>query len=373
MAYAGQWYALVYGDTIRTNSAFDISARSNGVFLNAVTPDRYAADATATLTLTGAGFDATTTVHSLVAPDATVVPGGIGRRQFTHPGDGELFARRPDARHVLGAGHRAGRRTPTCSCNGFTVTGAGAGQLDIQLVVPSVLGRQATATLYVDYANTGNEAIPAPLLILYSDDPDGSDRPLMTLDQARVNAGFWTSAVPAGFSTSVQFLTSGSTPGLLQPGEFGRTPVYFIGLEQPWDFGDRTVEFRVGVATDDGSTVDWDAIRDSLRPDYVEPDAWQAIWDNFVANVGGNWTGYLTALNENATYLGALGASTSEISRLFGFELRQAEGLSPIRYLAATTQAAMPAPGPDLVFSQAFAQPISRRYELGPAGPRLGE
>jgi len=259
--------------------------------------------------------------------------------------------------------------------DGFTVTGAGAGQLDIQLVVPAVLGRHATATLYVDYANTGNEAIAAPLLILYSDDPDGSDRPLMTLDPGRVNAGFWTSAVPAGFSTSVQFLTTGSTPGttgstpgVLQPGESGRVPVYFVGLQQPWNFADNQVEFRVGVAKDNGAAVDWNSIGDSIRPDYVQPDAWQAIWNNFVSDVGGNWTGYLAALNENAAFLGTLGESTSEISRLLGFELRQAEGLSPIRYLAATTEAAMPAPGPDLVFSQAFAQPISRRYELGPLG-----
>ncbi|QKS29606.1 MAG: tandem-95 repeat protein [Candidatus Accumulibacter similis] len=366
MAYAGQWYALVYGDTIRTNSSFDISATSSGVYLSGVTPDRYAADATATLTLTGAGFDATTT-FSLVAPGATTIPAasvvvGSPTRATANfslaglaPGMYSLLASEPGG-------------VSDMLVNGFTVTGAGAGQLDIQLVVPSVLGRQATATLYVDYANTGNEAIPAPLLILSSDDPDGSDRPLMTLDQARVGPGFWTSAVPAGFSSSVQFLTTGSTPGLLQPGETGRIPVYFIGLEGPWDFADRTVEFSVGVARDDGNTVDWNSIGTSIRPDYVRPDAWQAIWSNLISNVGGTWTGYLAALNENASFLGNLGASTSEVSRLFGFELRQAEGLSPIRYLASSTQAAMPAPGPDLVFSQAYAQPISRRFELGPLG-----
>jgi YD repeat-containing protein len=366
MAYAGQWYALVYGDTIRSNSSFDISATSNGVYLSAVTPDRYAADATATLTLTGAGFDATTT-FSLVATGPTAIPAAsvvvVSPTRATAnfslagltPGMYSLLASEPGG-------------VSDVLVNGFTVTGAGAGQLDIQLVVPSVLGRQATATLYVDYANTGNEAIPAPLLILSSDDPDGSDRPLMTLDQARVGPGFWTSAVPTGFSSSVQFLTTGSTPGLLQPGETGRIPVYFIGLEGPWDFADRTVEFVVAVARDDGNTVDWNSIGDSTRPDYVRPDAWQAIWSNLVSNVGGTWTGYLAALNENASFLGNLGASTSEVSRLFGFELRQAEGLNPIRYLASSTQAAMPAPGPDLVFSQAYAQPISRRFELGPLG-----
>jgi YD repeat-containing protein len=366
MAYAGQWYALVYGDTVRTESAFDISASSSGVFLSDVTPDRYATDATATLTLSGAGFDAST-ILSLVGSDATVIAATSQVVLSASRMTANFLARRPDPRHVLGAGHRAGRCVGRARewLHGLRRR---CRQLDIQLVVPSVLGRHATATLYVDYANTGNEAIPAPLLILYSDDPDGSDRPLMTLDQARVSAGFWTSALPAGFSTSVQFLTTGSTPGVLQPGESGRMPVYFAGLQQPWDFSDSAVEFRVGVAKDDGLAVDWATIGDSIRPDYVRPDAWQAIWSNFVSDIGGTWTGYLAALNENAAYLDTLGAPTSEISRLFGFELRQAEGLNPIRYLASATEAAMPAPGPDLVFSQAFAQPISRRYEVGPLG-----
>jgi hypothetical protein len=238
MAYAGQWFALVYGDTIRTNSAFDISAASNGVFLHDVTPDRYAADATATLTLSGAGFDATTALL-LVAPDSTVVSAvsSAVNSPSSMTATFSLVGLVPGMYSVMAA--EPGGVFDTLM-DGFTVTGAGAGQLDIQLVVPSVLGRHATATLYVDYANTGNEAIAAPILILYSNDPDDSDRPLMTLDRSRLVSGFWTNAVPEGFASAVQFIAVGSTPGVLQPGESGRMPVYFAGLQRgvPGRFSD---------------------------------------------------------------------------------------------------------------------------------------
>jgi hypothetical protein len=253
MAYAGQWYALVYGDTdphqqflrYLGQKQWRLSQRRHAGSLRRGRHGDADADRRRFRCLDG--LLAWWQLDATIIPAASVVVNSPTRATANF----SLAGLAPGMYSVLR--HRAGGVSDVLT-NGFTVTGAGAGKLDIQLVVPSVLGRHATATLYVDYANTGNEAIPAPLLILYSDDPDGSDRPLMTLDKARVSAGFWTSAVPAGFSSSVQFLTTGSTPGvLLQPGESGRMPVYFVGLEKPWDFADSTVEFRVGVAKDDGS------------------------------------------------------------------------------------------------------------------------
>ena len=60
--------------------------------------------------------------------------------------------------------------------------------------------------------------MPAPLLVLSN---PNNDRPLMTLDLALVTQGFWTSAIPDGFNTSISILASGSTPGVLQPGVIG--------------------------------------------------------------------------------------------------------------------------------------------------------
>ena len=48
--------------------------------------------------------------------------------------------------------------------------------------------------------------------MLQSSDPDDSDKPFLTLDQSRITQGFWTSAVPDGFSHTIQILASGKTP-----------------------------------------------------------------------------------------------------------------------------------------------------------------
>ena len=93
-----------------------------------------------------------------------------------------------------------------------------------------------------------------------------------------------------------------------------------------------------------------------MRPDYVRADAWDAIWANFTSQVGNTWGGYLAELDRNASYLHRIGVDTSEITRLLGFELRQADALNPIRYLARGTDAAMAAPGLSLTFSRAYAQ-----------------
>jgi len=236
--------------------------------------------------------------------------------------------------------------------------------LETRLVVPSAIGRHALATVYVEYANTGELAMPAPLLVLH-----GTDKALMTLDESRVISGIWTSATPQGFSDRVQMLAVGENPGVLQPGESHRLPVYFVGLEQPWDFSDTNVEFTLDVVTPgDETPIEWASWKDYMQPDWVNTEAWEAIWANFLNQVGATWGDYLAMLDDNAAYHARLGASVEDVSLLVGFELCQADGMNPIHYLAQELDASVPTPGLPLFFDRAFAQPINLRYELGPLG-----
>ena len=73
MAYSGTWYALVYGDTIRVPDNYTLLATTADVSVQAVTTDHYATNADATLTITGAGFDASTSVE-LVSVGGTHYP-----------------------------------------------------------------------------------------------------------------------------------------------------------------------------------------------------------------------------------------------------------------------------------------------------------
>ena len=370
MAYSGTWYVLVYGNTIRTPSSYTLTATTADVSIISITPDHYAATADAQITVTGAGFVNGTTVELVSSGGMVYAASKVDIDSFEQvtttfaAGSVPADTANPYSLRVTRPG-----AVPASLADCFTMKPTGEAHLETRLILPSSVGRHAVATLYVEYANTGDVSMSAPLLVLVSGDPDGSDRPLMTLDQSRLSGGFWTSAIPEGFSESVQFLASGSQPGILGPGESGRMPVYYAGLLTPWDFSDTRVEFVVGVLDPSSTiTVDWNSLKDSIRPDYVQADAWEAIWANFTAAAGPTWGSYLSMLDENAQYLDRLGEETNEIARLLGFELRQADALNPIRYLASATDAVVDSPAMDITFSRAYAQPISRRYEIGPLG-----
>src|SRR5205823_1433503 len=111
------------------------------------------------------------------------------------------------------------------------ITGIGP-KLETSLQVPSTVGYHALATIYVEYKNSGDAPMPAPLLTV-SAEQNGRQGALLTLDASRLVEGFWTAAVPEGFAHSVQFLANGGTPGLLQPGESSCVPVYYAGWQQP--------------------------------------------------------------------------------------------------------------------------------------------
>src|ERR1041385_1801962 len=117
--------------------------------------------------------------------------------------------------------------------------------------------------------------MPAPLLRIQSADPDGSDRPLLTLDSSRLTQGFWTSALPDGFASTVQLLASGETPGVLNPGERREVPIYYAGLQQPWDFSDNQVEMEIRIfyATNT-EALNWANIRTNQRPFWISEQGW---------------------------------------------------------------------------------------------------
>ena len=135
------------------------------------------------------------------------------------------------------------------------------GKLETRLILPSQLGRHALATLYIEYANTGETPISAPIIQLASADPDDSDKPLLTLEKDRLSSGFWTSSLPQGFAHSVSFLASGTQPGVINPGETIRVPVYYAGLQQPWDFSDNQVELATTILSgSDTRPMNWEGM-----------------------------------------------------------------------------------------------------------------
>lgn len=214
-ASPGTWYVMVYGAAVPSVADYTLTATvSQGALLESVNPTSVGNALTGTLSITGAGFTPTTTVElagggvSFPASSVSVIDAGTIIADFD-------FTAMPAGAYQL-----------TVTNSGqpvslpFTVTAGGRAQLVTNLIVPSAVGRHSPAEIYIEYANTGNVSMPAPLLVL-----TGTENPILrimdpvwaTSDDWR--RGFWTSSMPAGWSNSVQLLGSGDTAGVLKPGE----------------------------------------------------------------------------------------------------------------------------------------------------------
>jgi RHS repeat-associated protein len=361
MASPGTWYILVYGDNIPAHSTYTLLAETSAMFVSDLPSMEIGNSTDTTLTVTGAGFQAGTTVQ-FETPSGTVLATGLVRVDSSTRAGVDIPAGLPAGPLVIRYTQPGGG---SILAGGFiNILSGGEAKVETKIIVPSQLGRHATATLYVEYTNTGTVAMRAPLLVVH-----GDDKALLTLDKSRVVAGFWTSALPAGFSDTVQILASGQTPGWLMPGESGQVPVYYAGLLQPWDFSDTSVDFNVSVVRTDSTTaLNWSDFKDQLRPDSVSADAWTPIWNNFISQVGTTTGSYVSMLDDNAAYLGRLGESVSDVGALLGFELQQANGLSPYSTLSSATDASVAAPGLTLTFARFFGSSIADRYVSGPLG-----
>jgi hypothetical protein len=259
-ATVGTWYILVYCDTIATPGDFTLGATAPSVLLSSISPQREAVNADLTLTLNGSGFGQTTTV-ALLAGDGTVYsPSSVVADSTTLIT--ATFAANPLPVGTYSARVVQANGDSTVLPDALQIVPPGEPKLELHLVVPQYLGRHAPGTLYVDYTNSGPVPMTAAVVTV-----GGNHGALLTLDPAKIPQGLWSAVKPEGLSYSVQFLASGATPGILQPGETGRMPVYYAGLLPPWDSLNHEVDFDLAVLqADDSSSIDWGQFEQSWRP-----------------------------------------------------------------------------------------------------------
>lgn len=114
---------------------------------------------------------------------------------------------------------------------------------------------------------------------------------------------------------------SGGAAGVLEPGEKGRIEVLF----QPINGATRArSNFQLIAVNDDAEPLDFAGLETELRPARIAADAWDAIFTNFIANIGDTTGDYRHALAENASHLGQFGPVSADTTRLVDFELQQA-------------------------------------------------
>ena len=315
-AAPGTYYILVYTYSAPAAGSFTLEATEASVFLNAVSPSEGGTAAAATLTLTGAGFDNTSAV-SLVSSGGTAFAANTtsvnSPTQITATFTaGSVPAGAYAVKVILSSG------ASSTLTNTFTMIQGGQANLVTNLIVPSGMGNHAPATLYLQYSNTGDLAMPAPLLVV-TGVRDGRQGAILTLDQSRADVGFWTADLPVGYSNTILVLASGKTPGLLQPGESEQVPIYYDGWQQPWD----TNPFQFSVATikaDDTTAINWSSLQAELQPPSFTTAGWSAVYGNFVSEVGNTGGSLVTALDAAASYLGSLGENVTAVDTLVNFE-----------------------------------------------------
>ena len=168
------------------------------------------------------------------------------------------------------------------------------------------------ATLTFDYENTGGTDVPAPLMLLLSN-----------------NAALKLADDPAYGGTSLQFLAvnQDGPAGILQPGSHGTIEIAFIPGDQ---YAHAVTTFEALVSSGEDFTFQWDEMKDSFQPPNIPDDAWGAIFSNFKTQVGDNAETLRAALADDATRLSQMGIHTASVAKLIGYEFEEADNFGAI-------------------------------------------
>jgi len=361
---SGIYYVFIYAKQLNGLGSYHIKTVDLGdIFLSHISPNRHGVLSFCTMTLIGAGFDENTTIEFINSDLISYYPTNVQHLSSTSmiaTLDVPIWAQ--DIYDVV---VRKPSNATSELIDAFEVM-AGIPYLDARIIVPSWVGRHQFSTLWIEYKNTGNSSMPAPLFKLH-----GTENAILTIDPSVDRNGLWISDPPSGTNDTVWVMASGlgGTPGILQPGDFGRIPVYYLGLKMPWSWGNSVMFNLTVLDADSDELIDWDSLKSEMRPDWwIGDDAWNAIWLNFVDQVGDHWSDYLSMLNANANYLKQIGSESNDPTECLSFEFRKADGLNPIRNLETAVDIDIPTPGLSLSFSRMYQQPISRRYQLGVLG-----
>jgi YD repeat-containing protein len=151
--------------------------------------------------------------------------------------------------------------------------------------------------------------------------------------------------------------------GILSPGESGEFSFTYTPLGQ----GVLSFSVEPVSATE---IIDWATIKAESRADYsfIDAGAWDAIWNNLTASFGQTVGEFQAVMAENATYLSQLGQPTSDLTRLFAFEWKQAANTLTSPSLVSAVDVVDSAPGLALTFGRTFYQSLAERYSLGSLG-----
>ena len=246
---------------------------------------------------------------------------------------------------------------------------SGQGKLTASIEAPDPMGWHIPATLYVDYSNTGNAPMPAPLLVLTAATTDGYQGAWLTLDR-HIASGrrTWTSATPAGYSNRWRFW-----PAAPRQACFSRASRCacrsIMPAGKPGSGLLSGMTFTLGaIQTNDTTPVDWSSMQASLQPAGDPASPGTPCIPILSAQSAPPPGGYVQMLDSEAAYLGRLGEDVTDLSSLWGFAVAQIRTSGRCPRWAAPDDS-LPTPGSlSLSFDRIFDQSIPGRFQTGPLG-----
>ena len=370
----GDCYILVHASRVDGADDYQLSGEAYEILLDRISPAYHGNTATASITLMGDGFNETTSVQlvgsdagewtprktTLVSPTELLIELDLPNASGGHPSEWPADVYDVRVANAGGADYAIE--------DAFEVYDGVGPNLEVNLVVPDRIGFHWAHTLWIEYENTGDAPMPAPMFVV-----QGAQDALMTVDPDQAGPGLWTDSPPDYLSDTVCAWAegSGATPGTLQPGDSGRIPVYYRGLKQPWDFSRPPIEFSLGALTaTEIEEIDWASMKDDARPEWIASAAWDVLWENFTTQTGEDWGDFVRRRSEILDYLHGLGQDTAGLTmdQVLAFAVALAADPGPSAYLAGAVDAATPAPGFALIFSRTFAAGLEARNTDGPLG-----
>ncbi len=220
--------------------------------------------------------------------------------------------------------------------------------LQLFLLNPEFARTGRVGTVAVEYVNTGDTDITAPLLRLTA-----------------TNATLRLPGQLTFIDSDLTFL--GIAPdgpaGVLRPGQRGRVELEFLSTGP----NGAPIDFQT-FFVDPNETMDWDSIKNDFRPEHISVDAWDVVFANFLTEAGETVGEYESMLSRLATSLSMVGIRTPSTTRLLRLALEEADASYAGLNLITVDDVAHPTPGEIFRFSRYFQQPIHGRYDFGPFG-----
>ena len=233
-----------------------------------------------------------------------------------------------------------------------------------RITAPSALNSSLITSILVEYSNTGNVPMVAPIVVVAATQ-NGNEGAFLTSSIDALNTFYKNrqyNELPEGFGHEIEFLANGAVPGMIMPGETIRTTIYYAGwlADGSWDDFSRTTFTVSSYQPDETTEVDWvSELFDVLTDEDMA--AMSGYLDMTGETLGHTWGEYVVNLNNVSSRMSEYyGDRIIDIPTLQGYLLDEAYDKWQESLVPQTASMAMAASVPGNVGIQATAAPLDK-------------